>query len=187
MSMMMKFAAVVAFTPVFLFPGLAVALLGAWCGQIYLKAQLCVKREMSNARSPVLSHFGAAVAGIVSIRAYQVQDAFRAEVSVDPIAEQNNRSLVLQSLKRIDSYTRAARTFYNLNRWISIRVDIFGALFSAALAAYLVYRPSNGHESGRAAQAGFSINMAGESVLSVYDLENLTSSSWFLLYGIVVG
>lgn len=93
--MIMKFAAVVAFTPIFLFPGMAVALLGAWCGQIYLKAQLCVKREMSNARSPVLSHFGAAVAGIVSIRAYQAQDAFRAEASVDLIAQQNSGSRYL--------------------------------------------------------------------------------------------
>lgn len=95
MSMLMKFAAVVAFTPIFLFPGLVVALLGAWCGQIYLKAQLCVKREMSNARSPVLSHFGAAVAGIVSIRAYQAQDALRAEVSFDFTGKQKDDSLFL--------------------------------------------------------------------------------------------
>jgi hypothetical protein len=39
-------------------------MLGIWCAQVYIKAQLCVKREMSNARSPVLGHFGAAVAGI---------------------------------------------------------------------------------------------------------------------------
>lgn len=77
---MAKFAAVVLFTPVFAIPGIAVALAGVWCGQIYIKAQLCVKREMSNARSPVLGHFGAAIAGIVSIRAYRAQDAFRKEV-----------------------------------------------------------------------------------------------------------
>lgn len=49
---------------VFIFPGIIVALLGGWCGQIYIKAQLSVKREMSNARSPVLGHFGAAIAGL---------------------------------------------------------------------------------------------------------------------------
>lgn len=79
--MLMKFAAVVTFSPVFMFPGIAVALIGSWAGQIYIKAQLCVKREMSNARSPVLGHFGAAIAGIVSIRAYQAQEVFKKEVS----------------------------------------------------------------------------------------------------------
>jgi hypothetical protein len=41
-----------------------VAIMGSWCGQIYIKAQLSVKREMSNARSPVLGHFGAAISGL---------------------------------------------------------------------------------------------------------------------------
>jgi hypothetical protein len=63
-SMFIKFCAVVALTPIFLIPGVVIAVLGGWCGQIYMRAQLSVKREMSNARSPVLGHFGAAVAGL---------------------------------------------------------------------------------------------------------------------------
>ena len=59
-----KFIAIVVFSPVFLLPGVAAFLIGAAVGQIYTKAQLPVKREISNARSPVLSHFGAAIAGI---------------------------------------------------------------------------------------------------------------------------
>lgn len=75
---------------------------------------------MSNAQSPIMSHFGAAIAGLgmlhvnggpsinsapsditlVSIRAYGAQDAFKNE-----------------SLKRINDYTRSARTFHNLNRY----------------------------------------------------------------------
>jgi hypothetical protein len=62
--MLIKFAAVLLFTPIFLLPGLVLAVLGGLCGQIYIKAQLSVKREMSNARSPVLGHFGAAIAGL---------------------------------------------------------------------------------------------------------------------------
>ena len=63
-SMTAKFIAIVVFSPVFLVPGVTVFVIGAVIGQIYIKAQLSVKREMSNARSPVLSHFGAAIAGI---------------------------------------------------------------------------------------------------------------------------
>jgi hypothetical protein len=62
--MIIKLSAVIILTPIFLFPGVVVAILGAWCGQIYIKAQLSVKREMSNARSPVLGHFGAAISGL---------------------------------------------------------------------------------------------------------------------------
>ena len=62
--MIVKLGAVVLLTPIFVIPGIVVAILGGWCGQIYIKAQLSVKREMSNARSPVLGHFGAAIAGL---------------------------------------------------------------------------------------------------------------------------
>ncbi|KDR83054.1 hypothetical protein GALMADRAFT_238844 [Galerina marginata CBS 339.88] len=129
---------IIIFTPIFLFPGLAVAALGFYLGNIYLKAQLSVKREMSNARSPVLAHFSAAIAGLVSVRAYGAQSSFKAE-----------------SFKRVDHYMRISRISYNLNRWISTRIDILGRLFTVALATYLVY----GHSIG-ASNTGFSLNMA---------------------------
>ncbi|KAI0750650.1 hypothetical protein C8Q80DRAFT_1097969 [Daedaleopsis nitida] len=137
-AIVMKFLAVVSFSPVFTVPGLLVSVLGGYCGQIYMKAQLSVKREMSNARAPVLGHFGAAIAGLTSIRAYGAQDQFRKE-----------------SYRRIDRYVRAGRTFYNLNRWVSIRLEALGAMFASALAAYLVYG-----NNARAANTGFSLNMA---------------------------
>jgi H+/Cl- antiporter ClcA len=62
--MIVKLGAVVTMTPVFLAPGLFIGVLGGWIGRIYMKAQLSVKREMSNAKSPVLGHFGAAIAGL---------------------------------------------------------------------------------------------------------------------------
>lgn len=56
-KMIIKISAVVVVTPAFVGPGLLVFLLGAWVGQIYMKAQLPVKREMSNAKSPVLGQW----------------------------------------------------------------------------------------------------------------------------------
>lgn len=59
-------------------------------------------------------------------------------------------------MRRIDLYSRPARTFYNLNRWVSIRVDALAGLFAAGLGTYLVYgRPSVGPSD-----IGFSLNMA---------------------------
>ncbi|KAJ6555137.1 hypothetical protein DFH09DRAFT_573964 [Mycena vulgaris] len=137
-SMMVRFGAVVIYTPIFFFPGIFVGAVGAWIGQIYIAGQLPVKRLMSNSRAPVLAHFGAAIAGIVSVRAFGAESKFS-----------------IESLARIDRYTRAARSFYNLNRWVSIRVDLLGSLFSAGLATYLVYIK---HTS--AGDSGFLINMA---------------------------
>jgi ABC-type multidrug transport system fused ATPase/permease subunit len=74
----------------------------------------------------------------VSIRAYGAQDAFKAE-----------------SLKRVDNHIRIARVAANLNRWISLRIDFLGDLFSVGLAAYLIYGKSIG-----ASNTGFSLNMA---------------------------
>ncbi len=100
-SMLMKIGAVLVYSPIFVVPGVVVSALGWVIGKIYMAAQLSVKREMSNAKSPVYSHFGASIAGLVSIRAFGAQDAFKTE-----------------SRKRIDHYTRPARTFYNLNRYV---------------------------------------------------------------------
>ncbi|KAJ7785936.1 hypothetical protein B0H16DRAFT_1681200 [Mycena metata] len=138
MSIFVKFCAVILFTPLFFVPGLLVGVLGGWCGQIYIAAQLSVKREMSNAKAPVLGHFGAAIAGLTSIRAYGAE-----------------ASIVKISLDRIDKYTRTARTFYNLNRWICVRIDALGGLFAASLAYYLVY-----FQSHSPSNIGFSLNMA---------------------------
>ena len=59
-----KIAAVLIYTPMFLPPALFIGLFGSWLGQVYMKSQLSVKREMSNAKSPVLSGFTSAVGGL---------------------------------------------------------------------------------------------------------------------------
>ncbi|KAF8477848.1 hypothetical protein JB92DRAFT_2801159 [Gautieria morchelliformis] len=138
-ALALKFGAVMIFVPMFVLPGILVFVVGRFCGELYIKAQLSIKREMSNRRSPVLAHFGAAIAGLTSIRAYGAQDAFKTE-----------------SLKRIDGYTRPARAFYNCNRWVCIRIDAIGSIFAAGLAAYLVY----GNGTRTASDAGFSLTMA---------------------------
>ncbi|EMD41584.1 hypothetical protein CERSUDRAFT_110134 [Gelatoporia subvermispora B] len=138
LDMSIRFFAVIVFSPIFSIPGVIIAGIGGACGQVYMKAQLCVKREMSNAKAPVLGHFGAAIGGLTSIRAYGAQEVFKRE-----------------SMKRIDRFTRAAVPFYNLNRWICIRLDALGGLFASSLAVYLIY-----FTNIRASNIGFSLNMA---------------------------
>jgi hypothetical protein len=72
-----------------------------------------------------------------SIRAYALEHAFIAEMQ-----------------ERINHYTRSARVFYNLNRWVAVRLELLGTLFTTALAAYLVYS-----QKQEASNAGFSLTM----------------------------
>ncbi|KAH8086658.1 multidrug resistance-associated ABC transporter [Cristinia sonorae] len=138
-QMIMKFGAVIIISPIFSIPGLIVFAIGAWFGHVYMRAQLPIKRESSTAKAPVLGHFGAAIAGLVSIRAYGAQAAFRKG-----------------SYDRIDRYTRAQITQWNLNRWVGIRSSTLAGIFSAGLAAYLVYGP----QRNNASTTGFALTMA---------------------------
>ncbi|KAH9028046.1 hypothetical protein EDB83DRAFT_2526408 [Lactarius deliciosus] len=159
-AMFLKFIAVVYLTPGFSVPGIAVAVLGAWLGRVYMTAQIAIKREMSNAKAPVLGHFSASVAGLISIRAYGAQLAFREE-----------------SYRRIDRYTRANRSFWNMNRRVEstmspLRYTECG-LFAASLAAYLIYLPN---ERSLPSDTGFSLTMAiGFSSLILWWVRNLNN------------
>ena len=59
--MIVKVAVVVFMLPIFLAAATLVAALGGWISHLYMRAQLSVKRELSNARAPVLGHFGSAI------------------------------------------------------------------------------------------------------------------------------
>ncbi|WVQ64901.1 uncharacterized protein L199_003070 [Kwoniella botswanensis] len=90
-GLVLKFAVVIALVPIFSIPAVVIGAVGAFLGEVYIHSQLSVKREMSNAKSPLFSHFSAAVNGIVSIRAYGAQQKLRVEAQ-----------------RKADKYTRAA-------------------------------------------------------------------------------
>jgi hypothetical protein len=82
----------------------------------------------------------------VSIRAYAAQQPFKSEL-----------------YNRIDHYSRCARISWNLNRWVGFRIDILGAVFTTALAAYLVYGGTT-----NAANTGFSLNLATSFCVNIF-------------------
>jgi hypothetical protein len=112
-----------------------------------------VKRQSSNSRSVSLlvycgiqdpnppGSFGASMAGLASIRAYGMQETF-----------------ILEQMERTNKYTRIARSFHNLNRWISVRLQFISELFAVGLASYLFY--SGTYSPGN---IGFILEMAGKS------------------------
>ncbi|KAJ3867511.1 P-loop containing nucleoside triphosphate hydrolase protein [Lentinula novae-zelandiae] len=137
-SLLFKIGAVVIFTPTFLLPSIVLVALGTWVGSLYLRAQSSVKREMSIAKAPVIGLMGAVSTGIVSVRAYSAQEQF-----ADLL------------MTRIDHYSRSARVFHNLQRWMAIRTETLAGIFSAGLAWYLVY-----FTNSNASATGFLLNLA---------------------------
>ncbi|KAF8307151.1 hypothetical protein DL93DRAFT_2159641 [Clavulina sp. PMI_390] len=138
MLLMQKMAAIIIFTPIFVFPGVGLGIIGGVIAQVYIKSQLPVKREMSLARAPILSHFTASIQGLSSIRAYGAQGRF-----------------IDESLRRIDRYSRVARPYWNLNRWVGLRIDMLGGLFTSTLATYLILI-----SQPNAATIGFLLNLS---------------------------
>jgi ABC-type multidrug transport system fused ATPase/permease subunit len=122
MGLIIKLVTIVLFVPFFSIPAIVIGVLGGFIGEMYIHAQLSVKREMSNAKSPLFSHLASSVSGIVSIRAYGAQEQIKN-----------------QTREKADKYTRTATAFYNLNRWVTVRIDMLGGLFSMTLAIFLVY------------------------------------------------
>jgi hypothetical protein len=61
---LLKFVAIAAMSPAFAGPGVVLSVVGGALCRIYMKAQLSVKREMSNAKAPVMGHIGSAITGL---------------------------------------------------------------------------------------------------------------------------
>lgn len=53
-DMVIKLGVIIIFAPLFLGLSIVIVILGSWLGQVYIAAQLPVRREMSTAKSPVL-------------------------------------------------------------------------------------------------------------------------------------
>ncbi|KAH9851387.1 multidrug resistance-associated ABC transporter [Lenzites betulinus] len=136
--MSLKVVAVAFVAPIFIIPAVVIGAAGGVLGKIFTKAQMCVKREMSNTRAPVLGHFHSAISGLVSIRAYGAQEQFKTE-----------------SYLRVDRYSRTALIYHGLTRWVTVRADAMGSFLSAILAMNLVY----GRQIS-ASSAGFAMTMA---------------------------
>ncbi|EJU03263.1 P-loop containing nucleoside triphosphate hydrolase protein [Dacryopinax primogenitus] len=144
LSMLIQFGAILILAPWFSIPGIFIGIVGVLMGQIYISARLPVRRLISKWQSPLYTHFSATIDGIISIRAYGGEAVFRQEL-----------------FKRLDEYTRPCRTFHNLDRWVAVRSDVLGAVFTSGLAFYLVYlrSPLGPSNSGVSLQS-FCLNMA---------------------------
>ncbi|KAF8068784.1 P-loop containing nucleoside triphosphate hydrolase protein [Lyophyllum atratum] len=156
MVITVRFFAILYFVPTAGLLGLLIAFFGGTMGNIYMKSQLSVKREMSKAKAPVMAHFGASIEGITSIRAYGAQ-----------------KSILSKSMINVDKHTRASRVFNDLTCWMGIRVDALGGLFAASLGWYFVYGPKSGITTSNQAFTLSNAVLFGQLVLMFVRIFNM--------------
>ncbi|KAJ5631461.1 uncharacterized protein N7484_011561 [Penicillium longicatenatum] len=96
------------------------------------------KRLESTAKSPVLEQFGSSLAGLVTIRAFSKSGAF-----MD----------IMYS--KINAHAQSWWTVWLFNRWLGIRMNVVGAVFSTLTAALVISLPGMS-----ASMAGFALSFA---------------------------
>lgn len=85
LAMIAKIGAIMIFSPIYVFPAILMGALGSLIGKMYIKATMSVKREMSNAKAPVLGAFGGAMAGLSMLCPLSLNaDAYTITFSIHP-------------------------------------------------------------------------------------------------------
>lgn len=108
-------------TPGFLVAGIFITLVYTAIGAVYLNSSRDLKRLESVQRSPLYQQFGETLSGIVTIRAYGDTPRF-----------------IVDNHRRINAYNRPHIYLWASNRWLSLRVDVTGALVSFFSAAFVL-------------------------------------------------
>lgn len=129
--LLLKMGAVVLFTPIFILPAILVALACGTIGHVYMKAQLSVKREMSNAKAPVLGHFGAAVGGISEY--FQAENEASIEVLYSHEQLQSERTVLKKRSRR--NHTNASTNTLGLRPSTTTSTGLSPSTTNAALAS----------------------------------------------------
>lgn len=130
--------AIGAVLPIFLIPGVLVTIVALILGNLFSATQLPIRRLMAKTRSPLFSGFGDAIAGAVTIRAFNAGRRFEDIIAL-----------------RSDDSARVAEVLWNTNRWVGFRINMAGA-FMTFIAAIIAVTTKNVDASA----IGFSVNMA---------------------------
>ncbi|GKZ33936.1 hypothetical protein AbraIFM66950_004027 [Aspergillus brasiliensis] len=118
-------AAGVLVSPVLLVLACILLILCFRLSKIYLTGMREIKRLESTAKSPVLERFGSSLSGLTTIRAFNKADVY-----------------IKDMYARIDRHAQAAWYLWLLDRWLSFRMSVAGAVLAGMTAALVVYVPS---------------------------------------------
>ena len=124
-------------SPIMLVFALLLLLLCGWVTGWYLSGAREVKRLESNAKSPIFEQFGSVLAGIGTIRAFDKTDLY-----------------IERMYAKIDTHARAVWFLWLCQRWLALRSNAIGAVFSILVAAVIAFYDIE------ASLAGFALSFA---------------------------
>ncbi|GAA6015204.1 hypothetical protein JCM11491_000503 [Sporobolomyces phaffii] len=110
--------------PAFLPAAAFISALYWFLGLMYRASSRELKRTESVTKSPIFSLFGEALSGVATLRAYG--DGSRFMEQIFSLLDTNNRPFFV---------------LWGVNRWLSIRVDVYGALVALVSALFIIFAP----------------------------------------------
>ncbi|KAI8372497.1 hypothetical protein BD560DRAFT_446485 [Blakeslea trispora] len=146
-SIIASTAIITSITPQFLIVAVAVSGVYFLIGIFYLRISRELKRLNSVSRSPIYSHFTESLSGIVTIRAYGVQEEFMRTVC-----------------DKIDHYIAPFYLVWMSNRWLYARVEFCGAFVTLFTGVFLIIN-INKIDAG---MAGISLFYASSFLANIY-------------------
>ena len=108
-------------TPRFLIAAIFISMIYFAIGRFYLCSSTDLKRLESVQRSPLYQQFGETLSGVTTIRAYG-----------------DERRFIRDNQLRIDTQTRPFYYLWAANRWLSLRIDVTGALVSFFAGVFII-------------------------------------------------
>ncbi|KAK1829196.1 hypothetical protein QBC39DRAFT_137948 [Podospora conica] len=119
-----RVGAISSILPVFMLPILFSIAVGILCGEMYTRTAVVLKRLSSSSHSPVFSQFGDTMSGLTVIRA-------RGDMP---------KIFCNHLAKRFRPLSRTQEATFNLNRWVSVRIDFITAMVSVCAGIIAVTR-----------------------------------------------
>ncbi|KAF8977715.1 hypothetical protein BGZ46_007163 [Entomortierella lignicola] len=145
-SIISAFIVLTYITPLFIIIAAIITVAFLIVGKRYIDASRELKRLHSITRSPIYSAFSETLAGVATIRAFNMQHRFMSDL-----------------LTKIDDSNRPAYNLWNANRWLSVRSDSIAAIIALSSGIFILINPI-GIDAGT---AGLALTYALEFVASV--------------------
>ena len=108
-------------TPGFLIAGFFISFIYFFIGKFYIRSSRDLKRIESVQRSPLYQQFGETLSGVTTIRAYG-----------------DERRFIRDNIDRVNTHNRPFIYLWATNRWLSIRIDVTGALVAFFAGAFVI-------------------------------------------------
>ncbi|KAI9826732.1 MAG: hypothetical protein M1819_007277 [Sarea resinae] len=125
-------------SPLMIVIGLCLLAICLLLARQYLTGAREIKRLESTAKSPIFEHFGTAITGVSSLRAFDKTDDY-----------------IKRMFALLDNHASSNWYIWCFNRWLGIRLGVTGALFSIVVSAVIVLT-----KGVDAALAGFALSFA---------------------------